>query len=151
MGKTRCGKYKRIGDGLQADCLADDGYTFDFYFRNEPVDDHWIEKGLSPLHARLMHMFSRLDDDGHECNMDNLYNSVKFARHAYSLEVPQDHGEPRKKRVKTQGVIRAHGRGVADCVKQNIPKTKGALQAARGTTKVAVLKGDPMSDELVVA
>jgi hypothetical protein len=110
--KTQCGKFKRIGDGLQADCLADDGYTFDFYFRNEPVDDHWTEMGLAPLHCRLMHMFSRLEDDGHEVNMDNLYNSVKFARAAYSLEVLQDHGELRKKRVKTQGVVRPTGRGV---------------------------------------
>ena len=149
--KTRCGKFKRIGDGLQADCLADDGYTFDFYFRNEPVDEHWIKKGLSPLHARLMHMFSRLEDDGHEVNMDNLYNSVKFARHAYSLQVPQDRGEPRKKRVKTQGVVRPHGRGVTELVKQTVPKNKAALEAARGTTKVAVLTGDPMSEHLIMA
>ncbi len=32
--------------------------------------------------------------------------TAAFARHAYSLEVPRDHFEPRKKRVKTQGVIR---------------------------------------------
>ena len=149
--KTRCGKFKRIGDGLQADCLADDGYTFDFYFRNEPVDAEWKEMGLSPLHCRLMHMFCRLKDDGHVCNMDNLYNSVNFARAAYSLEVPQGEGEdPVRKRVKTQGVIRASGRGVPKLVKQEIPKKKSALDAARGTTKVAVLKGDPMSDDLLV-
>ena len=40
--KTRCGKFKQIRDGLQADCLADGGYTFDFYFSNEPVDKHWL-------------------------------------------------------------------------------------------------------------
>ena len=149
--KTRCGKCKRIGDGLQCDCLADDGYTFDFYFRNEPVEDHWREKGLSPLHSRLMHMFSRLKDDGHECNMDNLYNSVNFARAAYDLEVPQETGSPRKKRVKTQGFIRASGRGVPAVVKQDVPKNRAALEAARGTTKVAVLEGDPKSDQLIVA
>jgi hypothetical protein len=44
--KTRCGKYKRIGDGIQADCIADDGYTGDFYFRNEPVDKKWTDKGM---------------------------------------------------------------------------------------------------------
>ena len=27
--KVRCGKFKRLGDGLQCDCLADDGYTWD--------------------------------------------------------------------------------------------------------------------------
>ena len=146
---TRCGKYKRIGDGLQADCLADGGYTFDFYFRNEPVDECWLEMGLAPLHCRLMHMFSRLEDDGHECNMDNLYNSVSFARAAYSLEVPQDRGEPRQKRVKTQGVVRAFGRGVPAEVKQD-GKTKKEIETARGTTKVAVLRNDPMSKDLII-
>jgi hypothetical protein len=28
--------FKKEGDGFQADCLADDGYTFTFYFRNQP-------------------------------------------------------------------------------------------------------------------
>ena len=70
--KTRCGKFKRIGGGIQADCLADDGYTFAFYFQNKPVDTKWLEMGLSPLYSRLMHMFSQLDGDRHECTMDNL-------------------------------------------------------------------------------
>ena len=96
-------------------------------------------------------MFCRLIDDGHECNMDNLYNSVKFARAAWSLEVPQSEGAPRRKRIKTQGVIRATGRGVPPLVKQDIPKTKLAPKAARGTTIVAVLKDDPMSEHLIVA
>ena len=115
------------------------------------MDDHWLEMGLSPLHCRLMHMFSRLVDDGHEVNMDNLYNSVKFARAAYSLEVPQDQGEPRKKRIKTQGVCRPYGRGVPTLVKQDVPKTKTALEAARGTRKIVVLQGNPQSQHLRVA
>ncbi len=49
--KTCCWKYKRIGDGLQTDAITNDGYTFDFYFRNEPVDNKWIKKGLLPMHA----------------------------------------------------------------------------------------------------
>jgi len=36
--KTRCGKYKRLGGGIQADCIADDGFIYDFYFHNEPPD-----------------------------------------------------------------------------------------------------------------
>ena len=39
-----------------------------------------------------MHMFSRPEDDGHEVNMDNLYNLVTFARAAYDMEVPQKDG-----------------------------------------------------------
>ena len=148
--KSRCGKFKRVGDGLQADCLADDGYTFDFYFRNEPVDEQWVQMGLAPLHCRLMHMFSRLEDDGHECNMDNLYNSVNFARAAYNLEVVDKDGNSIKKRVKTQGVVRASGRGVPPSVRQEVPKGKAAQEAAKGTTKLAVLKGDTKSSNLLI-
>ena len=36
--KTCCGKFKRLGDGIQTDCIADDGYTWDFYFCNERFD-----------------------------------------------------------------------------------------------------------------
>ncbi len=32
--KTRCGKFKRFGDGIQASCIADNGYKWDFYFQN---------------------------------------------------------------------------------------------------------------------
>jgi len=42
--KTHCRKFKRVGDGIQRDCIADDGFTYDFYFRNEPVDMRWIDK-----------------------------------------------------------------------------------------------------------
>jgi hypothetical protein len=30
--KVCCGKFKRLGNGLQGDCIADNGYTWDFYF-----------------------------------------------------------------------------------------------------------------------
>ena len=148
--KIRCGKFKRIGDGIQADCLSDDGYTFAFYFRNETVDQKWLDMGLAPLHARMMHMFSQLEDDGREVNMDNLYNSVKFSRVAFSLKVPQERGEPKRKRIKTQGVIRASRRGVCPEVNQEVPKTKTALEKARGTTKVAGLQNDPDSEHLII-
>ena len=78
--KTRCGKFKRIGDGIQTDCIADDGFTYDFYFRNEPVDTKWIDKGMCPMHARLLHMFGNLKEAGHRCKMDNLFNSVSLVR-----------------------------------------------------------------------
>ena len=119
--KSRTGLFKRIGDGLPADTLADDGYTWYFYFRNEPVEEKWLDMGLSPLHCRLMHMFSLLKDTGHTCTMDNLFNSVKFTCAAYNLEV-----KGRRMCVKVQGVIRASGRGVPKCVKQEAMKTKAA-------------------------
>ena len=57
MYKTWCRKYKRIGDGIQTDAIADDGYTWDFCFRNRPVPKKWLDMGLSPMHGRLLHMF----------------------------------------------------------------------------------------------
>ena len=46
------------------------------------------KKGLCPLYARLLHMWSRLDDSYHGCDMDNLYTVVSLARNAYSLPKP---------------------------------------------------------------
>ena len=54
--KTRCGKFKRLGDGIQGDCIADDGDTWDFCFRNEPVDKDLSAKGFLPMHCRLLHI-----------------------------------------------------------------------------------------------
>jgi hypothetical protein len=138
--KTRCGKYKRLGDGIQIDCIADDGYTFDFYFRNEPVSADLLAQGLCPMHCRLVHMFGNLRESGHGCKMDNLFNSVRLAQAAYSLEKP----------VLIHGVLRKSGRGCPPCVFQE-EKTGKAAELAKGTVKAAVLKGDSRSSNLVVA
>jgi hypothetical protein len=74
--KTRCGKFKQLGDGIQTDAIADDGYTWDFYFRNEPSDPALLAQGYCPMHCRLLHMFSNLRESYHTCNMDNIFNSV---------------------------------------------------------------------------
>ena len=58
--KIRCGKYKRIGDGIQPDCVADDSFTYNFYFCNEPWDKKWLDKGMLPMHAQILHMYSSL-------------------------------------------------------------------------------------------
>jgi hypothetical protein len=58
--KTRSEKFKRLGDGLQGDCIADDGYTWDFYFRNEPVDKDLLAMGLCPMHCHIIHVFKNL-------------------------------------------------------------------------------------------
>ena len=72
--------------------------------------------------------------------MDNLFNSVKLARAAYSLPKP----------VLVHGVLRKSGRGCPPCVVQEDKVGKHA-EAERGTVKAAVLKGDSMSSDLVVA
>ena len=95
MYKTRCRKYKRIGDGIQTDAIADDGYTWDFYFRNEPVPKKWLDMGLIPMHGRLLHMFENFHDNHHFVNMDNLLNSVLFTVAAENCNA----------KVKTQGML----------------------------------------------
>ena len=73
-----CGKFKRLGDGLQGDCIADDGYTWDFYFCNEPVDKDFLAEGFCPMHCWLLHMFAKVPESDHGCKMDNLFHSVKL-------------------------------------------------------------------------
>ncbi len=128
--KTRCGKFKQIGNGIQTDAIADNSYTFDFYFRNEPVDRKWIQQGLSPMHARLLHMFENFSDLYHRVNMDNLFNSVQFTIAAAGC----------KTKLLTQVVLRKSGRGAPPCVIQEEINGKKA-EAAHGTVKAAVLKG----------
>ncbi len=137
---SRCGKFKQLGDGLQGDCIADNGYRWDFYFKNELVNAELLAQGYCPMHCRLIHMFMNLRESGHHCKMDNLFNSVKLAQAAYSLPNP----------VLVHGVLRKSGRGCPPWVIQEDKQRKAANQA-RGTVKAAVLKGDSQSSNLVIA
>jgi len=112
---------------------------WDFYFHNEPIDKELLAMGLCPMHCRIIHMFKNLRESGHRCKMNNLFNSVKLAQAAYS------HTKP----VLVHGVLRKSGRGASPCVLQD-EKTGKAAEAARGTVKAAVLKGDSCSSDLVV-
>ena len=64
--------YKKEGDGFQCDAFCQDGYTFTFYFRNQPAPKKYLDQGLSPLHSRAMAMFDYIRDEHHQCRMDNL-------------------------------------------------------------------------------
>jgi hypothetical protein len=75
--------YKAEGDGFQCDALCQDGFTYRFYFWNEPVPPHWKRLGLSPLHSRVMALFDTLKDKYQQCGMDNLYNSIAFCKLAF--------------------------------------------------------------------
>ena len=70
--------------------------------------------------------------------MDNLYISAHFAREAIA----------RKNKVMVHGVCRKEGRGILACVFQKEVK-KNEQAAVRGTTKAAVLEGDPACKDLV--
>ena len=53
QGKRRDKKritYKTAGDGFQCDALCESGFTYQFYFRNDPAPPKYLKKKLSPLH-----------------------------------------------------------------------------------------------------
>jgi hypothetical protein len=75
--------YKKEGDGFQCDCLADAGYTFTFYMRNQPAPKKYLEKGWSPLHSRIFALYDCLMDNFHQIRFDNLYMSAKFCLRSY--------------------------------------------------------------------
>ena len=137
--RTRCWKFKRIGDGIQTDCMADYGYTYDFYFRNKSVYQKWLDMGMYKMHARLLCMFSNLKTQGHWCKMDNLFNSINLAREAYSLWA----------RVLIHGVIRKSMQVVPPCVLQEELTGKRA-DSERGAVKTAVLEGGSKYWQLII-
>ena len=137
MDKRRI-TYKDEGDGFQCDALAQDGWTHQVYFRNEPAPAQYLRMGLSPLHARVMWLFDCVQHKWHVCGLDNLYNSAKFCRTSYV-----------QNKVLINGVTRVGGRGLPSSVLQQPITNKKEQMAARGTVKAAVLKGDAECPNLV--
>ena len=72
--------YKREGDGFQCDAICSDGYTYSFYFRNQPAPKTFLDMDMSPLHARVHALFEQLTNKNYVCVMDNLYLSAKLCR-----------------------------------------------------------------------
>ena len=124
--------YKAEGDGFQYDALADSGFTWTFYFRNQPAPEKWTKKGYSPLHSCILGMFDQLENKFHNCWFDNLYLSARFAKAAWT----------HSNKVRISGPTRKSGRGLPKCVIQEEVKNAEALCAVRGTVKAAVLEGD---------
>ncbi len=85
--KVQSGRNKRMGDGLQLEDCTDDGYTYLFCFRNEPVVQKYIDMGFCPMHAHLLWMWSQLEESWHRCTMDNLFASVMLSLAAADEEV----------------------------------------------------------------
>jgi hypothetical protein len=131
--------YKNEGDGFQCDALCDEGYTYSFYFRNDPAPKKYTKMGLSPLHARVMALFDTMKDKNHRVAMDNLYMSAKFARAAYN----------HPNQVLIAGVTRKGMCGLPKAVIQEEVSTPSAQVHVRGTVKAAVLKGDPNCPSLI--
>ena len=123
--------YKAEGDGFQADALADEGYCYQFYMRNDPPPKQYSR--YLPLHARVMASFDTLKEVFHHVGFDNLYNSAAFCRASYN--------HPLKPLV--HGVTRKGGRGIPSCVQQQEEKNRKTVDSVRETVKVAKLEGDP--------
>ena len=45
--------YKAEGDSFQCDALADTGFTWTFYFRNQPAPEKWTKLGLTEFRQPL--------------------------------------------------------------------------------------------------
>ena len=133
--------FKKVGDGFLLDALCSDGYTYNFYFRNQPAPQKWIDKGLSPLHARVMSLVQQLPDEtkNYICGMDNLYISPKFANVILNQS---------GKRVMIHGVCRP-SRGIPNCIIQETATKKEDIIKSKGTVKCAILTGDPSCKDFV--
>lgn len=98
--KLRCGKFKRAGDGFQADALVlEGGYVLFMVFRGDNTIPTF-EKTFSPLHNRCLLLLSKLVHHGHEGYWDNLYPSLEVSQKVakggqYEARVPagKDHGK----------------------------------------------------------
>ena len=78
--KLRCGKFKRAGDGFQADAIVKEGgYVLFLIFRGDNTTPVY-EKTMSPLHNRCLALLSKLTLAGHEVYWDNLYPSLTVAQ-----------------------------------------------------------------------
>jgi hypothetical protein len=131
--------YKNEGDGFQCDAICEKGYTWTFYFRNQPAPKKYLDQGLCSLHSRILGMFDQLDQTYHNCWFDNLYLSTKFAKAAYL----------HPKKIRISGPTRKSGRGLPKFVLQEEKTSPSEIRAVRGTVRAAVLEGDPDMPNLV--
>ena len=126
--------YKAEGDGFQCDALCESGFTWTFYFHNQPAPKKYLQQGYAPLHSCILGMFDQLDEKHHNCWFDNLYLSAKFCRAAFT--------HPNV--VCIAGPTRKSGRGLPQCVLQEEVQGTAEIRHVRGTVKAAALEGDEM-------
>jgi len=131
--------YKREGDGFLFDAICEDGYTYTIFARNMPALKKYIDKKLSAINSCILFMVDQLQSQYHVCGMVNLFNSARFCKEAFIS----------RNKVMVHGVTRRANRGLPECVVQWEEKTKKKQEQVRGTTKAAVLEGDPECPNLV--
>jgi hypothetical protein len=130
--------YKDEGDGFLVDSVAESGYTYCFFFRNQPAPRNYIQQGYSPTHARVLYLFDLLPSKNHVIGLDNLFMSAKLCAGAYKG----------RNQVQIHGVVRKSGRGVPTCVLQETQKNAKEADKVHGTIKAAVLD-DPECPSVV--
>ena len=119
--------YKPVRDGFLVDTLCSEGYTYSWYFRNQATPRQWMERGLSPLHNRVMSLLQQLPKSSanYQCGMDNLFTSAKFANVCYN-------GSGRK--VMIHGVCQ-QSQGISKSIIQEVVTRKDVLRE-KGKVKV---------------
>jgi hypothetical protein len=55
--KTHCGKFKRLGDGIQGNCFANYGYAWDFNFEMSPSIQSSLRRDIVPCTANCSTCF----------------------------------------------------------------------------------------------
>jgi hypothetical protein len=85
---------------------------------------------FSPLQARTLFLFEQVKEGNHNCGLDNLYNSMKFARGAFSG----------KNCIVVHGVTCKSGHGLPPYILQEEVKNQKEAEKVRGHTKAAVLE-----------
>ena len=75
--------YKAKGDSFQCNALVQEGYTYQFFMRNDPAPAQYSK--YSPLFGRVFALFDTLKDKHHNAGFDNLYNAAWFAQAAYLI------------------------------------------------------------------
>ena len=86
-----------------------------------------------------MALFDEVNDEYHECGVDNLYMSAKFFRDAYTYP----------KKIKLHSVTRKYGRGLPSTIMQQELQNKDEQEKVRGTVLDAEIVGDSKFPSLI--
>ena len=87
-----------------------------------------------------MSLVDELNDEYHECGVDNMYMPANFCRDAYT----------HPKKINLHGVTRKSGRGLPSTIMQQELQNKAEQEKIRGTVLAAEIIGDNKCPSLIV-
>ncbi len=137
--KTYCRKFKSIEYRIQTVNIADDGYTWDFFFQNKPIKKKWTDKRLSSIYAWLIHLFKNCKDLHHSMIIDNPFNSVNIL---LLLQIAKQKSSPNACAKRLVALL---------CVWCNRRWRGNQPIKQRHTVKAAVLMVDLLGSDVIVA